>query len=363
MLVRLSYLTPVVLVLACGGDVVVFGDAGPGGDGGNGAEGGFGAQGGSGAQGGVGNAGGSGAQGGTGAQGGVGNSGGMPECTTNEQCAIDDATCMEGVCDQGHCTTVTFPDGTACEDFDPCTFDGICIGGNCTPGPIQCGGDQCNDGVCTVNGCTTQPKANGTPCNDSNPCTSLDACNAGMCIGSGGPVVYFSDDFSTPNMGWTLGTEWQIGPATVSTGQSFGNPDPAQDHSASNDNMLAGVVIGGNTSTMTHQTYWLESPSFDATVDPGPVVLSFQRWLNSDWDPWMNNRIEVWNGAQWQPLWQSGANPVTDAAWTPVTHDLTAFKNAAMRIRFGVEVGNIQGVFVVSSWNIDDVVVATALCP
>jgi hypothetical protein len=126
---------------------------------------------------------------------------------------------------------------------------------------------------------------------------------------------------------------------------------------------VAGVVIGGNASTaIGHGYYWLESAAFNATIDPGPVILSYYRWLNSDYDPWMNNRVEVWTGMQWITVWESGSQSVTDTAWTKVEHDLSAYKNPGMRIRFGFNIGMVSGVWVVSSWNLDDVVVATATC-
>ena len=50
-----------------------------------------------------------------------------------------------------------------------------------------------------------------------------------------------------------------------------------------------------------------------------------------------------------------------DAVWTHVTHDLTAYKSANMQIRFGFDIDS-SGVFTVSGWNIDDVVIANAIC-
>jgi hypothetical protein len=213
-------------------------------------------------------------------------------------------------------------------------------------------------------GCQLVPKPNGSACNDGNVCTGADACDAGVCIGSAGPLVYFSEDFSDNGAGWSLDPEWQIGSATGSMGHNFGNPDPAQDHSPGNNNGVAGVTLGGNVAiSMSHDFYWLTSPPFNATIDPGPVLLSFRRWLNSDWMPWMNNRVEVFNGASWITIWESGNQPVTDTGWTLVEHDLSAHKNAAMRVRFGFSVGQLSGIFTVSGWNIDDVALAVATCP
>jgi hypothetical protein len=97
-------------------------------------------------------------------------------------------------------------------------------------------------------------------------------------------------------------------------------------------------------------------------------ILEYQRWLNSDYDPYMHNRVEVYNGLQWIVLWQTGSAPgIQDSppqglGWTFQQFDLTGYKNTAMRIRFGFDITQ-AGVFNVGSWNIDDVLVASGACP
>ena len=187
-------------------------------------------------------------------------------------------------------------------------------------------------------------------------------CTAGTCGGGTGPVIYFADDFKDNSKGWTLGPEWEIGPAEASV-PGVGNPDPAMDHTPTPDNGIAGVVIGGNAATNLHEYYWLESPGFDTSAADGPVILGFYRWLNSDYDPYMHNKVEVWNGSQWINLWTTGGPPgVMDAEWTFQEFDLTNYKNPSMRVRFGFDI-NSGGVFTIGSWNIDDVLVASAACP
>jgi hypothetical protein len=122
------------------------------------------------------------------------------------------------------------------------------------------------------------------------------------------------------------------------------------------------VVIGGYAAETLHAPYYLESPIIDTSAAPGPVYLEFWRFLNSDYTRFMNNTIDVFNGVTWVNVWTSGPPPgIEDAAWTKVSHDLTAHKNAGMKIRFGFEIGDL-GVFTVSSWNVDDVVIANAVC-
>lgn len=251
--------------------------------------------------------------------------------------------CWIASCDEAfdQCSAVPGNDGAACDDGSPCTDGTTCSNGACL------GGVAVNDGVA---------------CNDNTGCTTGELCTAGVCGGGTGPTVYFADDFSDNSAGWVLGPEWEIGPAQASINNGLG-ADPAFDHTPTSDNGVAGVVIGGDASTSMHAFYYLESPPFNTAGAAGSVVLGFYRLLNSDYDPFMHNTVEVWNGSQWVVLWNSGPPPaILDPAWTFISHDLTAYKNAAMRIRFGFDITS-SGVFTIGSWNIDDVLVASAACP
>ncbi|MEH2395622.1 MAG: DUF4347 domain-containing protein [Nostoc sp.] len=167
-----------------------------------------------------------------------------------------------------------------------------------------------------------------------------------------GPV--FSETFANNNAGWTLGSEWQIGSATASIGQNDGNPDPAFDNTATSDNGVAGVVIGGNASTAAlHGYYYITSPVIN-TNGTGKLNFDYYRWLNSDYSPYMQNTVEVFNGSSWVSVWTTGGSPIADNAWTKQSFDITAYKSSATQVRFGFQIGN-SGVYTVSSWNLDDV--------
>ncbi|MFN5067050.1 MAG: S8 family serine peptidase, partial [Aphanizomenon sp.] len=176
----------------------------------------------------------------------------------------------------------------------------------------------------------------------------------GTIISEEGFTTYFWDDFANNSKGWTLGTEWQIGAATTSTGQNYGNPDPGTDNTPTADNGVAGVVIGGNASTALHGFYYLTSPVIN-TSTANQLFFEFARWLNSDYTPYMQNTVDIFNGSSWVNLWSSGASPeVQDNAWTPQQFDISAYKSASTQIRFGFNVGS-SDVYTVSSWNLDDV--------
>ncbi|MEZ4297716.1 MAG: hypothetical protein R3B70_22355 [Polyangiaceae bacterium] len=310
-------------------------------------------------------------------------------------CSLFDTDCTKGICDPAvGCKSVPANDGFACDDQKFCTIQEVCQGGVCGGGiPLPCappGGcfvgicdelaDACtavpgNDGMSCDDGspctagttCTSGVCGNGTPanegmaCNDGASCTVGEVCGAGICGGGQGPEVYFSEDFSDNSAGWILGTEWQIAPAKAGPNIGFAFPDPDTDHTPTADDGVAGVVIGGDPAPTPHGYYYLESPPFDTSSAAGSVVIGYYRWLNSDGHPNMHNRVDVWNGTQWITVWSSGDFHF-ETSWTFQQHDLTAYKNPQMRVRFGFDMGQFAfGEF--SSWNIDDILVASAPCP
>ena len=88
----------------------------------------------------------------------------------------------------GICGSGSRPDGTSCNDGNPCTASDVCIAGRCTGGtPIVCQAlDTCHvAGVCDpATGCSNPTKPNGTSCDDLNACTRNDQCFAGSCTGT-----------------------------------------------------------------------------------------------------------------------------------------------------------------------------------
>lgn len=238
--------------------------------------------------------------------------------------------------------------------------------GACSAGILHCGSGTLN---CIADALATPETCNGIDDNcdgvvdENNPggdvpcgCAGIYQCQNGALNCVGGPVTYFSDDFSENAAGWTLDTEWQIGPASSGCG------DPSTDTTNTNDNGIAGVKLGACMSTSLHTNYYyLTSPVFDA-ANATTVILQFQRWLNSDYTPYVNNTIEVFNGASWALIWQSGSTSYGDTSWQKVTYDISVHKSANMRIRFGHNVGS-SAAFAEGSWNIDDLLVASAGCP
>ncbi len=316
--------------------------------------------------------------------------------------------CHVAVCDAslgGICVPVTGNDGQACTSFgDPCmvskTCDmGQCVGGspkdcsaatngcnngvceaatgNCIAQPVPPGGmcleatDACNVGICNDMGqCLGQPANDGGACNDGSNCTVNDVCSAGACAGSPDPMytIYFSDTFVSNGAGWTLGPEWQIGPAVAGncSTQPPGN-DPGTDHTTSADNGIAGVVIGGcYDNSVNHGDHCLTSPPIDTSAAPGSVFLSFWRHLHTDYPSFISSTVDASadGGTTWTNLYAVGSGQTqNDLAWTFASFDITAQKSANTRVRWCYAVTGASGSWDGGGWNVDDVTIASSACP
>jgi hypothetical protein len=96
------------------------------------------------------------------------------------------------------CSIPLTPDGTACNDGNPCTQTDRCVGGACVgTSPVVCTAqDACHGvGQCdqATGACSNPPKPDGTTCDDGNKCTQTDTCAAGVCVGSN-PITCTGQD-------------------------------------------------------------------------------------------------------------------------------------------------------------------------
>ncbi len=90
-------------------------------------------------------------------------------------------TCLHAACAPatGKCVVQPVADGTACDDFDPCTYGDKCVNGQCV------GQDLCNDhNECTVDRCD---RTLGTCTHDPAPmdghsCGTNRVCLQGSCV-------------------------------------------------------------------------------------------------------------------------------------------------------------------------------------
>jgi hypothetical protein len=103
-------------------------------------------------------------------------------------------SCNDGnVCTTDACDPVTgcvhTNNTSPCDDGNACTMEDFCAEGTCHSGlGVACSpSDQCHAaGICNpVTGiCSNPPAPNGTACNDGNPCTVGEVCIGGVCGGT-----------------------------------------------------------------------------------------------------------------------------------------------------------------------------------
>jgi hypothetical protein len=292
---------------------------------------------------------------------------------TDDDCtgAVDDF----GVCDTGD------PGLCAVGNYLCSGNTLICVGS--PPGEEVCdGADNDCDGqndedlptqgtFCTIGGCAGEKHCIGgqDKCMPI-PINEPEICNDGIdnnCDGDVDPMLppFFIDSFNDlQNSTWTLDLEWQIGPAVAGLSAPTGFfPDPGQDTTPTADNRLAGVVIGGDATILPHMPRYLTSKLLDISGAPSSVVLAFRRWLSSDAAPLMTSTVEVNEGSKYVRVFENTGQQIADSAWTHQAYDVTAYKNQAFQIRFGVEVGEGDPPQSVGSWSIDDVRLVSCVMP
>jgi len=198
-------------------------------------------------------------------------------CDDENLCTREDR-CLKGTCvgqpipapappicrQVGSCDPATggwsfpaLPDGTQCDDSNPCTQRDVCQSGTCTGSdPVICTPiDQCHDaGFCdTETGrCVSPPKPNGEACEDGDPCTAADSCQSGTCR-SGIPV-----------------TSCAGGDGCCPDGCHMGN-DGDCDNPAPTDTPTRTPTITA-TATPTWTATW--TPTRTSTASPTPTITA-----------------------------------------------------------------------------------------
>ncbi len=160
------------------------------------------------------------------------------------------------------------------------------------------------------------------------------------------------------NPGWTYQGQWAFGVPTGGGGTSYGNHDPTSGHTGSN---VIGVNLAGDYSTTVGGPFYFTTTAINCTGRTN-VQLSFWRWLNSDYPPYVTDTVDVSNnGTTWTNMFTNTAGvPITDSSWQLMQYDIHAVADnqPTVYIRWGYSV--TTGAFPYSGWNIDDVSLSAA---
>ncbi|MBN2562624.1 MAG: agmatine deiminase family protein [Phycisphaerae bacterium] len=174
----------------------------------------------------------------------------------------------------------------------------------------------------------------------------------GVTLGVGIPEVIHSFPMNS-NPGWSTEGQWAFGDPTGDGGTAHGNPDP--DNGATGA-YVYGVNLSGDYSTTVGGPYCLTTGPMDLT-GVEDVTLKFQRWLNTDYAPYVHATLEASNnGSDWVPVWQNGDTDITDSTWSELSYDISSVADGqeTVYIRWSCEIGQ-TGAYAYSGWNIDDV--------
>ena len=153
--------------------------------------------------------------------------------------------------------------------------------------------------------------------------------------------------------GWPREGEWQFGLPAGLGGTVNGYPDPSTAASGTN---VFGVNLNGDYSLEIGGPYFLTAGPFDFSGYT-EMTLRFLRWLNSDFQPYVYDTIEVSpDGTNWNPVWDNGTSEIADDAWIPESYDISAWADnqTNVYVRWGYRVASPLA-FAYSGWNIDDI--------
>jgi hypothetical protein len=164
--------------------------------------------------------------------------------------------------------------------------------------------------------------------------------------------------------GWSMSGQWEFGQPTGQGGDEHGYPDPTAGATGAN---VCGVNLHGDYFTSPGAPYYLTTNAIDCS-ELTQVELHFQRWLNTDYQPFTYVTIDASRDAvNWVSLWQNGGDEIAEHSWSERVYDLSAIADhtATVYIRWGYQIG--ANAWPYSGWNIDDVeiwgVEPTPECP
>ena len=203
----------------------------------------------------------------------------------------------------------------------------------------------------------TVPTADSSLCrvkviaHDGEGHTGEDVSADDFTISQFGERVVYDYPFTT-DPGWSVEGEWAFGTPAGLGGTAHGNPDPSSGATGTN---VYGVNLSGDYATTSAGPYYVTAGPIDLKTFSG-VRLEFERWLNSDYQPYAYATVEVSNdNSNWTQVWSNGTVAIQDNAWTLQQLDISSVADdqREVYVRWGYRI--VNGAFAYSGWNIDDV--------
>ena len=172
-------------------------------------------------------------------------------------------------------------------------------------------------------------------------------------VNVGVPVSIYAWNLDS-DPGWAMNGEWAFGQPTGQGGE-FGLADP---NSGATGSSVYGINLSGDYSASEGAAMSLTTNVIDCS-SLNDVELRFQRWLNSDYQPYVTQRLEVSaDGTNWTALFDNGDTETTASSWSEQVHDISGIADGeiAVRVRWTHQVTS-SGAWAYSGWNVDDVAI------
>ena len=156
------------------------------------------------------------------------------------------------------------------------------------------------------------------------------------------------------NPGWTTLGQWEWGIPTGDGGE-FGYPDPS---SGATGLQVYGYNLQGDYQNNLQQKH-LTTNVLDVAGTQG-TKLQFSRYLNVEQPVYDHASIAIRadGGGNWITLWSNPAT-IEDNAWQQVVYDISEVVQGAQTIQIRWTMGETDGAWRYSGWNIDDVQIMT----
>lgn len=229
----------------------------------------------------------------------------------------------------------------------------------------------CYAATCQNGACFSEMLPDLSPCTDPGQCIAQGSCEQGVCKGK--EARFLTEDFSQGKGKWRMESPidqasiWNIGPAKASDCEDVGQgEDPANDHSPSEDNMIAGTKIGGCIQAKSSRKWdCLVSPKLDISTFKGKIEFSYWRHLHSPPDIVQGLKgahyrvFAVFNGKTPVIVEEGYDHGINDTKWYRTSHLLDA-DDSSLTISFCFETG--QGARYFAGWSLDDIRVRMQGC-